>query len=82
VNGPQVQVYPNPFTGSTSFLVNTVDQSQSEVVINDVLGKIISRFSIESGKPFIYSASNLSAGMYFYTVKNNSSISTGKLIIK
>jgi PKD repeat protein len=81
-NGPKVQVYPNPFTGSTSFLVNSSDQSASEVIVHDVLGKVVSRFLIESGKPYVYSASNLSSGMYFYSVKNNSTTSTGKLIVK
>lgn len=81
-NGPQVQVYPNPFSGSTSFIVSTTDLSNSDVVIYDVLGKVISQFTLESGKPYMYSASGLSSGMYFYSVKNNSSTSTGKLIVK
>lgn len=80
-NGPKVQVFPNPFSTSTTFLVKTEDNSRSEVVIHDVLGKTVSSFLIESGKPYSYSASHLASGMYFYTVKNNNSMSTGKLLL-
>jgi len=80
-NGPKVQVFPNPFSTSTTFLVKTEDDSRSEVVIHDVLGKTVSSFLIESGKPYSYSASHLASGMYFYTVKNNNSMSTGKLLL-
>ena len=81
-NGPNVQVYPNPFSTSTTFLVKTEDNSRSEVAVHDILGKTVSSFLIESGKPFTYSASQLSSGMYFYTVTNKNSSSTGKLLVK
>jgi hypothetical protein len=81
-NGPEVMIYPNPLKTSTTFLVNTANKTASVVKIQDMLGKQISEFKIESGKAFSFDASGLASGMYFYSVQNNNATTTGKLVIE
>jgi len=77
-----VEVYPNPFTNSTQFLVNTKDKSSAQVQIFNALGEKLAEFNVESGKPTLFNARDYAAGMYFYKVNSKQGISSGKLIIR
>jgi hypothetical protein len=77
-----VEVYPNPFTNSTQFLVNTKDKSSSLVQVFNALGEKIAEFNVESGKSTLFDARDYAAGMYFYQVNSKQGISSGKLIIR
>lgn len=81
-NGPLVSVFPNPFSGSTQFLVNTPDNSQAKIQIYSVLGQVVAEFSVESGKLTTFDATGYAAGMYTYKVISKKANSTGKLIIR
>ncbi|MFM2285391.1 MAG: hypothetical protein RLZZ543_888, partial [Bacteroidota bacterium] len=77
-----VNVYPNPFSGSTQFLVNTPDNSNANVQIYNMLGEVVASFSVESGKLTSFDASGYAAGMYTYKVTSKKGNSTGKLVIR
>jgi len=77
-----VEVYPNPFTNSTQFLVNTKDKSTAQVQIFNALGEKLAEFNVESGKPTLFDSHDYAAGMYFYKVNSKQGVSSGKLIIR
>ncbi len=77
-----VEVYPNPFTNSTQFLVNTKDMSPAQVQIFNALGEKLTEFKVESGKPALFNSLDYAAGMYFYKVNSKLGVSSGKLIIR
>lgn len=77
-----VEVYPNPFSNSTQFLVNTKDKSSAQVQIFNALGEKLAEFNVESGKPTLFNALDFTAGMYFYKVNSKQGVSSGKLIIR
>jgi uncharacterized repeat protein (TIGR01451 family) len=77
-----VNVFPNPFNGTTQFVINTADKQDADVTIHNVLGASIAKFNAESGKAVIFDASDLSSGVYFYTVISGGKQTTGKLIVR
>jgi uncharacterized repeat protein (TIGR01451 family) len=77
-----VSIFPNPFSGNTTILVNSTDNSNPTIVISDMLGKELETFTVTNGKPYQYNASHLAAGMYMYTVRTKDSKSTGKIVIR
>lgn len=77
-----VNVYPNPFNGTTQFVIHTANQQDADVTIHNVLGASIAKFNAEHGKPTMFDASGLSSGVYFYTVTSAGKQTTGKLIVR
>jgi hypothetical protein len=77
-----VSVYPNPFNGTTQFVIHTANQQDADVTIHNVLGASIAKFNAENGKPVMFDASGLSSGVYFYTVTSEGKQTTGKLIVR
>lgn len=73
-------IYPNPASGSVSILLNTTVTS-SEIVIVDVLGKIVQTKTINSNQSDL-DISNLKSGIYFITINNEGMKTTKKLVIK
>ncbi|GHC48764.1 zinc-dependent metalloprotease [Ulvibacter litoralis] len=85
VNFSDLAIYPNPSNGT--FKVNFTPLSTSEIAISlyDVRGREINTQVFEStGATFneTFNYSNLVAGMYFVTVKNNGLSQTMKVIIE
>jgi hypothetical protein len=77
-----VNVFPNPFNGTTQFVIHTADKQDADVTIHNVLGSSIAKFNAENGKPTMFDASGLSSGVYFYTVTSAGKQTTGKLIVR
>jgi hypothetical protein len=77
-----VNVFPNPFNGTTQFVINTADKQDADVTIHNVLGASIAKFNAENGKAVMFDASDLSSGVYFYTVISGGKQTTGKLIVR
>lgn len=77
-----VNVFPNPFNGTTQFVIHTADKQDADVTIHNVLGASIAKFNAENGKAVMFDASNLSSGVYFYTVISGGKQTTGKLIVR
>lgn len=66
------QNYPNPFNPVTKIRFDIAKQSQTKLVVYDILGKEVVTLFDEFLKPGIYSinfnAENLGSGTYFYTI--------------
>ena len=76
-----VKVYPNPFKNSLSFIIDEI--GKTEIEIFDQSGKMVYRdtkqISISSNKVII-STDKIRNGVYYYKIKSNKGISSGKLV--
>lgn len=79
------QNYPNPFNPTTSISYSIPEDSQVEISIYDVLGKEVAVLENEYKSAGAYSksfnASNLSSGLYFYTIRAGNYVSTKKMLL-
>lgn len=73
-------IYPNPASGSVSILLNAT-VTFSEIVIVDVLGKIVQTKTIKNNQSDL-DISNLKSGIYFITINNEGMKTTKKLVVK
>ncbi len=79
------QNYPNPFNPTTSISYSIPNDARVTLAIYDVLGNRVTILenSHKSAGTYSYSfdASNLTSGIYFYTVKAGSFTSTKKMLL-
>jgi pectinesterase len=78
-------VYPNPFTDQVTIAMDLKSNSEVEVKIYDVNGRVLKtiRSSEKKGlNNLTIDTKDLRTGIYFYNLKTNSGESTGKLIKK
>lgn len=83
-NTGNIKVYPNPFSESTTFVIQAdkLNENYSFQLI-DVLGKTVQSINNISEKQFAISRNGLQNGIYFYSITNaGSPIGKGKIIIK
>jgi len=77
--------YPNPFNPSTIIRYSIPELSFTSIKIYDALGKEVSSLVNESKSAGIYevefNASNLSSGIYYYTLQAGSFTQTKKMIL-
>lgn len=79
------QNYPNPFNPSTTISYSIPKQSKVSLKIYDILGSEITE--LVNGEKAVgsykvnFDASNLSSGIYFYTLKTNNSVLTKKMML-
>lgn len=83
----EVEVFPNPATELITFRVKPATQENNEAIIAiaDVTGKQVKiiRLNSQQGWTYNWDISQMSPGLYFYSVSISSSIAkTGKLIIQ
>lgn len=80
------QNYPNPFAGQTSIKVNLLAGSQLEMQIHDLTGQLVKTLSFGKVAHGLHrldiDASDLNAGIYFYTLSDGSNRITKKMIIQ
>lgn len=86
-----LKVYPNPFNPSANFEFFITANSDVEIVIYDITGKMVEKLLSEkllTGKyTFIFNGADLSSGVYFYKTKikplngNPPFITSGKLVL-
>jgi hypothetical protein len=78
-----IYVYPNPFTQTATFefVYNT---KANQLLIYDMKGNVVAQENIAGKTTFQLQRANLSNGMYFYAVLNNSEeiIGRGKLVLQ
>lgn len=79
VNVNNVSIYPNPSNGV--FTIKTVETNTATTII-DAVGKIVFQQNLESANEHSVDLSNLKAGIYFVSLKTNSSIQTKKIIVQ
>ena len=79
------QNYPNPFNPATIISYSVAENSFISLKVYDVLGDEITELVSEVKEPGNYSvsfdASNLSSGIYFYTLKANGYSLTKKMLL-
>ncbi|MDP3832194.1 MAG: T9SS type A sorting domain-containing protein [Ignavibacteriaceae bacterium] len=79
------QNFPNPFNPATIISFSVAENSFVALKVYDVLGNEVSELVNEVKEPGNYTvsfdASNLSSGIYFYTLKANGSILTKKMLL-
>ena len=80
---PDVKVYPNPFSTSTTLRIANGTIANDELKIYDMLGREVRPAIIINSDSFVISRGDLKSGMYFYRLINkNLFISSGKLIVQ
>lgn len=78
----QIAIFPNPVrTGSVLYIRNPVKEHISECIIMDTTGKTVFYKKTRSLPPFI-TIPNVSKGLYFVTLKSESTIFSSKLMIE
>jgi hypothetical protein len=84
-NIASIENYPNPFSSSTTIKVKLVTGDDITVNVFNAVGQTVMTKSMKgfAGENSIeVSASNLSDGMYYYSVKVGNSVVTKKMIIQ
>lgn len=78
-----VTIYPNPFSSSTTILVNNVSQLEAtELRIYNLVGEEIVNVPIVQELTTL-ETTNLNSGMYFYKIiTHNKTIQSGKLVVQ
>jgi hypothetical protein len=78
--------YPNPFTGTTSINVNLNKSAQVSLVVNSLTGQVVSNVNYgvmgAGTQTLTFDGSNLTSGIYFYTLTIGDQRATNKMIIK
>jgi len=80
-----IQNHPNPFNPSTEIKYSIKNDNFVTIKVYDVLGKVVATLVNENKQAGFYKvsfdASNLSSGVYFYTIKTNDFIDRKKMIL-
>jgi hypothetical protein len=76
-----VHIYPNPSEGILTIEVASVIVNQSQLVLTDTYGKVVTTHSINQHQTII-DCTQLRSGVYFYTVILGEETETGKFIIR
>jgi hypothetical protein len=78
-----LSVYPNPTNGAINFRLDEDMNDAVNIVVSDVVGKIVANLQLENvlaGKENQIDLSNIAAGMYTYTIRGGGKFGTGKFI--
>ncbi len=79
------QNYPNPFNPATNITFNLVESGFVSLKVYDILGNEVANLvegELNSGvHNKVFSAGNLTSGVYFYTLKTNNFKETKKLML-
>ncbi len=80
----QVNVYPNPFSDNTTFVINSDKLNETySFELYDALGKNVMSMPQISTKEFNVSRNGLKNGVYFYKIySTENAIGIGKLIVR
>ncbi len=84
-----LQNYPNPFNPTTNIVYRLSEESNVEIEIYNVLGKIVESANIGKNKAgthnYLFKANNISSGIYFYRItaklQNKIFIDTKKMLL-
>jgi hypothetical protein len=80
-----LQNYPNPFNPITIIDYSIREEGNVELIVYDVLGKVVEKLIDERKSTGNYSAqfdaSNLSSGIYFYSLRVNDFVATKKMLL-
>ncbi|WP_333853184.1 T9SS type A sorting domain-containing protein [Epilithonimonas sp.] len=85
IKNNKLLVYPNPFADQVTISFDLKSNSEVNVKIYDVNGRIVKTIKSNEKKGLnnlTIDTKDLRTGLYFYNLKTNSGESTGKLIKK
>ncbi|HLG04424.1 MAG TPA: T9SS type A sorting domain-containing protein [Bacteroidia bacterium] len=78
----QLEVYPNPFSQTTTFQFSDILPLPDEIIILDALGREVKRQKVFSAQTEV-NRNGLADGLYFYHILRAGALSTtGKLLIR
>ena len=76
-------VYPNPFRESSTIRFdNSFFKKDLHLKIYDALGNVVRSEKINSSVPYILNRKNLSTGIYFLRIQDESSFTLKKLVVE
>jgi len=79
------QNFPNPFSGVTSFNYSTPNESEVNIILSDMTGKIVKTIingKVSEGKHLVtFDASNLPSGSYIISLESGSERLTREVIL-
>ncbi|MGE5424142.1 MAG: BACON domain-containing protein, partial [Syntrophothermus sp.] len=78
---PDFNIYPNPSTGSVTFIPGLNDYNEIEITIHDVNGKKVYTQTYNDRNIHNLDLSALASGAYQVTVKSKERVTTTKLVI-
>ena len=83
-NEISISISPNPFSTSTTLLINGEIKVNSYLYIYNLLGQEVKTIPINNQKEIIINRDNLPDGMYFYKIIGNTreALATGKMVIQ
>lgn len=85
-NGIAIANYPNPFTGITKIDIKLEKSSPVSIVVNSLTGQQVSSVNYgvmgAGSQTLTFDASNLTSGIYFYTVTIGDQKATNKMVVK
>jgi len=81
----QTKNYPNPFVHQTNIIIDLPEASYTTITVHDNIGKVVQTHAANYDKGsnlFIFNQNNLTAGIYYYTVRAGKHTATNKMIIR
>jgi hypothetical protein len=79
------QNYPNPFNTSTTIKYSLTGNTQTEIVVCDILGHkvatLVNQYQRAGNYDVIWDASKANAGVYFYRMKADNFVVTKKMML-
>jgi len=82
VVAPTFQMYPNPWENGTLFIKGLSDQSQAQIQIHDVQGKLIYQTQLAGSGVDLDRSVIQNSGIYFLTVNGAAGKQTMKLVVQ
>ena len=77
--------YPNPFNPTTSIRFNMGETANAELAVFNMAGQKVATLVnglVGAGSHEVtFDASNLSSGVYFYTLQANNTVATRKMVL-
>lgn len=80
-----IGAYPNPFNPTTRIRFSLPTEQAVQLNVYDVTGQLVSVLVSDvrtaGGHTFVFNGSNLSSGLYIYTLRHNQGSLSGKLLL-
>ncbi len=76
-----ITIYPNPSSNGLYTVDLSGTSNRTTITVYDLVGKIISTENIDSSSKHLINLSNQANGSYFVSIKNDSGITTKKIIL-
>lgn len=74
-------LYPNPTTGLVQLETGAIGSGKTEVMVSDMLGRVVLEKTIQSGKPAELDLSGNAPGLYLVQLKTEGKIRNQKLLL-